>query len=233
MWQGHNYMKIKSMKIASLLLLLNFQFALAEMPNPVIHGDRKIAKVALTFDACPTIPQGQLEVRVLEILKKTKTPASLFISGRWAKKQKSLVKQLGKNPLFEIANHSYSHPHFLEKTDEEVKWELEETQKILKSITGKIPKLYRPPFGEFNENTVKIAKEVGLITVEYDLPSGDPDPTFTKEVLADSVVKKARNGSIVVMHMNTRGIYTGEALEEIITGLRKRGFTLVKVSDLF
>jgi len=65
------------------------------------------------------------------------------------------------------------------------------------------------------------------------LPSGDPDPNFTKEVLEKSVVTKARNGSIVVMHMNTRGIHTGEALEEIIKGLKKRGFTLVKVSDLF
>ncbi len=203
------------------------------MPNPVIRGDRKVAKVALTFDACPTIPQGKLEERVIEILKRTQTPATLFISGRWAKKQKRLVKKLSQNPLFEIANHSYSHPHFLEKKDEEIKWELEETQKILKSITGKTPTLYRPPFGEYDENTVKVAKELGLTTVEYDLPSGDPDPNFTKEVLEKSVVTKARNGSIVVMHMNTRGIHTGEALEEIIKGLKKRGFTLVKVSDLF
>ena len=216
-----------------MLLLLGFSVAQAEMPNPVYHGDRKIAKVALTFDACPTIPQGQLAEQVLEVLTRTKTPATLFISGRWAKKQRKLVKKLSRDPLFEIANHSYSHPHFLEKKPEEIKWELEETQKILKSITGKTPTLYRPPFGEFNESTVNIAKELGLTTVEYDFPSGDPDPNFTKEVLEKAVVTKVKNGAIVVMHMNTRGIHTGEALEEIIKGLKKRGFALVKVSDLF
>ncbi len=220
------------MKYTTLLLLF-FNLAHAEMPNPVIHGDRKIAKVALTFDACPTIPQGLLAEQVLEVLQRTKTPATLFISGRWAKKQKKLVKKLSQNPQFEIANHSYSHPHFLEKKDEEIKWELEETQKILTSITGKTPTLYRPPFGEFNDNTVKIAKSMGLTTVEYDFPSGDPDPLFTKEVLEKEVVTRVKNGAIIVMHMNTRGLHTGEALEAIIKGLKKRGLALVKVSDLF
>jgi len=48
------------------------------MPNPVIRGDRKVAKVALTFDACPTIPQGKLEERVIDFKKNSNAGHAIY-----------------------------------------------------------------------------------------------------------------------------------------------------------
>jgi peptidoglycan/xylan/chitin deacetylase (PgdA/CDA1 family) len=45
-------------------------------------------------------------------------------------------------------------------------------------------------------------------------------------------LERARNGSIIVMHMNGRGWHTAEALPGIIDELRRQGFTLTTVSDL-
>jgi peptidoglycan/xylan/chitin deacetylase (PgdA/CDA1 family) len=73
---------------------------------------------------------------------------------------------------------------------------------------------------------------MGLYSILGDLPSGDPDPNFTKKILVRYVLKEAQNGSIVVMHINKGGHHTAEALPDIIRGLRKKGFTLVKVSTL-
>jgi len=42
----------------------------------------------------------------------------------------------------------------------------------------------------------------------------------------------AKSGSIIVMHINRRGWHTAEALPEIISRLRKRGFTFVTVGEL-
>jgi peptidoglycan/xylan/chitin deacetylase (PgdA/CDA1 family) len=71
-----------------------------------------------------------------------------------------------------------------------------------------------------------------LRTVEYDFPSGDPDKHITRERLVAWVLAKARAGSIVVMHMNRRGWHTAEALPDIISGLRAKGFVLSRVGEM-
>jgi peptidoglycan/xylan/chitin deacetylase (PgdA/CDA1 family) len=77
-----------------------------------------------------------------------------------------------------------------------------------------------------------VAADLGLTTVEYDLPSGDPDARATKEALVSWVLRRARPGSIVVMHINHPGFHTADALPEIVAGLRARGLELVTVGDL-
>ena len=79
---------------------------------------------------------------------------------------------------------------------------------------------------------MKVASSLGLTTVEYDLPSGDPDPRASRQRLVDWVLQRARPGSIVVMHMNHPRFHTAEALPEIVAGLRARGFELVTVGEL-
>src|SRR5204862_1953703 len=106
------------------------------------------------------------------------------------------------------------------------------TQQILLTLTGKLPRFFRSPYGEVNAELAGVAAETGLRTVEFDFASGDPDKHFTKERLVGWVLAKARPGSIVVMHMNRRGWHTGEALPDIIAGLRKAGFELARVADL-
>jgi len=100
------------------------------------------------------------------------------------------------------------------------------------SLTGRQPTLFRPPYGEYDDRVVRIAAEMGLTTIQYDLASGDPDPGFTKEMLIRYVTTTAMNGSIIVMHMNQGGRHTAEALPEIIAQLRKRGFTFKTVTDM-
>jgi peptidoglycan/xylan/chitin deacetylase (PgdA/CDA1 family) len=116
--------------------------------------------------------------------------------------------------------------------DDSIRNELLRTQQILDSLTGKRAVLFRPPFGEYDERVVRIAAECGLKTVQYDLASGDPDPSFTSERLVRHVTSMAKNGSIIVMHINGNGWHTAEALPAIIAKLRERGFTFVSVSEM-
>jgi peptidoglycan/xylan/chitin deacetylase (PgdA/CDA1 family) len=189
-------------------------------------------RVALTFDACSTLDRSFYDDRVTRVLVETHTPATLFISGRWAETHLRQMRVLTQNPLFEIANHSFTHPHMTEVPVERQREELLWTQQILFSLTGRLPRFFRPPYGEVDAELAQEAGQNGLRTVEFDFPSGDPDRHISRERLVQWVLAKARPGSIVVMHMNRRGWHTAEALPEIIAGLRARGFELSQVGAM-
>lgn len=201
-------------------------------PNIIEHGPRDSKKVALTFDACPTSKEDEYDERVIEVLIREKVPATLFLSGRWVEKNGERTKFLADQTQFEIANHAYWHPHMLEKDDARVTRELKRTQEIIRKVTGRRPKYFRPPFGEVDERLAKFTSQAGLVTVQYDVASGDPDPGLSAKRIARAVVEEAQGGSIVVFHMNENGARTAEALPEIIRGLREKGFELVTVGEM-
>jgi peptidoglycan/xylan/chitin deacetylase (PgdA/CDA1 family) len=216
----------------------------------ITHGSRDKKQVALTFDACMTygmdksLRSGQVKSYynqpVIDELTKEKVPATLFLSGLWAKDYPEVTKSLAKNPFFEIGNHSYSHPAFtlgcfglpyLSSSDKEN--EIKLSQDILFKLTGKEPKLFRFPGGCYGEGDLKLAKNYGLDVVGWDLASGD---AFNDN--AESIIKRVESrvqpGSIIVMHMigDVNAPVTAKALPEIISYLRANGYTFIKVSDL-
>ena len=199
----------------------------------VAHGDRSQKRIALTFDACSTRDVSQYDEPVTRVLEESHTPATIFLGGSWAKEETAHVKQLAANPLFELGNHTYTHPHLpLIRDEKRIRDELQRTQAQVLALTGVMPKLFRPPYGEYDQRVVRIAASLGLTTIEYDLAAGDPDPHATKERLIEWVLREARPGSIVVMHINHIKFHTAEALPGIIQGLRARGFELVTVGEL-
>jgi peptidoglycan/xylan/chitin deacetylase (PgdA/CDA1 family) len=70
------------------------------------------------------------------------------------------------------------------------------------------------------------------VTIQYDLASGDPDPDLSVKGIVRVVLRDAQVGSIIVFHMNRKGVHTAEVLPEVIQGLRQRGFTFVTVGEL-
>jgi len=201
-------------------------------PKIIEHGPRDGNKIALTFDSCPTGREDEYDEKVVDVLIREKVPATLFLSGRWVEKNEDVVKSLAANPQFEIANHAFWHPHLLEKDDERILRELKRTQDIIRKVAGPRPKYFRPPFGEVDERLARLAAEAGLVTVQYDIASGDPDPGLSAKRIIRGVVGEAKGGSIVVFHMNENGARTAEVLPEVIKQLREKGFELVTVEEM-
>jgi peptidoglycan-N-acetylglucosamine deacetylase len=224
-----------SLIFSSLMLINPHSPAAAEASQQLIfeHGPRSSSMIALTFDACPTGKLDEYDEKVIDILLKGNVPATLFMSGRWVEKNPEKTKLLASQPQFEIAAHSYYHPHMMEKDDERVLRELKRTQSLIRKLTGRTPKYFRPPFGEVDERIAKLAAEAGLITVQYDIASGDPDPDLSPQKIVRSVLRDAKGGSIIVFHMNRNGVHTADVLPQIVNGLRERGFNLVTIGELF
>ncbi len=226
---GYALPRVASAIVASVVLA----GAAAPPPMlPITHGRRDQRVLCLTFDACPTSLKDEYNKEVIDILLRDKVPATLFLSGRWVEKNQQAVRFLAAHPQFELANHSFYHPHLLQKNDARVLRELRRTQHLIRRLTGKTPRFFRAPFGEVDSRIVRLAASLGLTTIEYDLPSGDPDPNLSPQRIARWVLRMARGGSIIVFHVNRRGVHTAEALPLVIAGLRKEGYRFATVGEL-
>src|SRR4051812_32641717 len=88
------------------------------VPRVINNGSRNRMRIAITFDACSSPKQSQFDDRILKILEATETPATIFLGGAWAKNETDIVRELATNPLFELGNHTYTHPHMTRLKDD-------------------------------------------------------------------------------------------------------------------
>lgn len=189
-------------------------------------------EVALTFDACQTEKLAGYDSKLIQILIDKKCKATLFLGGYWAETHAQVSKQLSQNKFFEIAQHSYKHPHFPKISANQMQSDLMQAQKTLHKITGQSPRYFRPPYGEYNSQTLSIADKLGLKTVLWSVVSGDPDQNISAKQMTKAILAQAKPGSIIIMHMNTRGWHTAEALPANLTELKKKGLTPVTLTEL-
>lgn len=198
----------------------------------VSHGSRRERLVALTFDACATHQASGYDEAIVRVLVETHAPATLFLGGKWMLEHPAATRRLAAEGLFELAGHGFLHRHLTRLGDDEVRSELLWTQAVMVALTGRQGSLVRAPYVEIDERVARLSAELGLTPVQCDLPAGDPDPALGAERLRRHVIASARNGSIVVMHLNGRGWHTAEALPGIVAGLRAKGFELVTVGEM-
>ncbi len=202
-------------------------------PQLVTQGSASGGKrITLTFDACQTAKPAGFDARIAQILRRTHTPATLCLGGRWMETHPEITRSLGRDPLFELGNHSYIHPHMTKVSPARMRTEMQRTQDIMYGLTGHQGVLFRPPYGEYNALVEQTAARLGLRTLTWSLVTGDPDPHVTAPRIVRAVLARARPGAIVIMHINGRGWHTAQALPVLIPALRARGYRFVTVSQL-
>jgi peptidoglycan/xylan/chitin deacetylase (PgdA/CDA1 family) len=196
------------------------------------HGSRARPQIALTFDACPRKERPDFSTEIVNFLQKEQIPATFFVSGLWAVNNVSPLKELAAVPFFQIGLHGYNHWKSSELTEPVIASEIQRTWDTIKQLGATPQPLFRPPYGDCPPKLVKVAKSLGVLTVMWDVVSGDPNPRNTADILEHRVLTMTRNGSVIIMHVNDGGIFTPQALPTIVAGLRKQGFTFVSVGDL-
>ena len=199
----------------------------------ILHGDRDKPYVALTFDLCqkPELP-AWFDQGIVDVLNEYEVPATFFMGGDWMRTHVDETLLLASNPNFELGNHSWSHPDLPGLSAEVISSEIVQTQNLLYKLTGRQSRLFRLPAGKYDDLTLGIIAWHGLYTIQWDVETGDPDPTIDAERMNWAVRERVQNGSIIVMHANGRGWHTAEALPQIIEYLHEQGYTLVTVSQL-
>lgn len=224
---------------ASRILYLAFTVLCASaMPllteaQVIKSGPPSCPGVALTFDLCPVGKGTGYDQALIDYLIDQKIPATFFMSGKWIKKHDLHVRALLQIPFFEIGTHGDVHAHLPLYSADEQKQEILGPVRLLKTNYGHHATLFRPPYGEFNDDTVNVARALGLQFILWNVVSGDPDPTLTAIQIEDQLKRSVRMGSVIVMHANGKGMHTHEVVQDLHQHiLPKRNLTPMTMSDL-
>ncbi len=222
----------------------------SDSANVIFHGPRDKKKIAITFDAEMTdgmkasylsgAVKSSYDKRIVDILSRTKTKATLFLTGMWIELYPDVTKELSNNPLFELGSHSYTDSSYhgfcygLKQISSTLRIEeIGATEKLLREHAGIDNKLFRFPGGCYTPDDVKLVNQADDAVVHWDVAGSDGFNTNTNQII-HNVVDNVQNGSIIVLHMNgaPTAPNTADALPIIIRDLRKKGFEFVKVSEL-
>jgi len=193
---------------------------------PIYSVETEQNKVAITFDCAwgaDDIPT------ILDILKKENIKASFFIVGQWAEKFPDAVKLIAKDG-HDVANHGYSHLRMSTIGKEKCKSEIVLCNQKLEEISGVKVKLFRPPYGDYNNTVVDTCNELGCFPIQWNVDSLDWKKEMSKVAILDRIIKRTKSGSIILFHNDTQ--YTVELLPKIISELRAKGLGFTSVSEL-
>ncbi|MGC3972904.1 MAG: polysaccharide deacetylase family protein [Nitrospira sp.] len=196
-------------------------------------GPASCPAVALTYDLCPVRTASGFDRELVEFLIEHKIATSFFMSGRWMTKHEAEVKQLLAVPFFEIGTHGDVHAHLPMHDVEAQQQEIMGPVRLLKTKYGRPATLFRPPYGEYNDETVDAVKALGLRFILWNIESGDPDPALSAEAILTRVRKRLKPGSVIVLHANGKGKHTREVTEALVEHLLPaKGLIPMTVSDL-
>ena len=114
-------------------------------------------------------------------------------------------------------------------TTAEIEEELKSSVNAIESVTGKKVTLFRPPFGDYDDKVITVAENLGLYTIQWNVDSLDWK-NLSAEQIAARVLKKAKSGSIILMHNN--GLHTLESLPLIFSATQQKGFVYRPIGEL-
>jgi peptidoglycan-N-acetylglucosamine deacetylase len=113
--------------------------------------------VAITFDDGPN---PTYTPQVLEIFSEAKGKATFFMIGEQMESHPEVVKQVAAEG-HEIGNHTFTHPKLSQLSSAEGMEEIERTEMLIEELTGQKPVLFRPPYLDYNQETVSLLQQKG------------------------------------------------------------------------
>ncbi len=177
--------------------------------------------VALTFDDGPS----KYTEKILDVLKKYDACGTFFLIGNKVDFYRDVLKRM-INEGSEIGNHSYDHKLLTRLSKKQFEEEINKTQDAIKKATGFTPLLFRPTYGGYTD---LLKSYTDLKFVLWDVDSRDWQ-VKTKSKILQNVLPNVKSGSIILMHDNHE--YSLNALNDIISNLKKQGYKFVTVSEL-
>jgi peptidoglycan/xylan/chitin deacetylase (PgdA/CDA1 family) len=211
-----------------------------DVPGVVNRLPTQDRVVALTFDACGGARGSGYDAALIDVLRTTRTPATLFLNQRWVLAHPDLTADLAADPLFDLANHGTAHQP-LSVTGAsaygipgtagpgEVFDEITGNRETLTAATGVAPRFFRSGTAHYDDVAVRIAGDVGETVVNFDV-NGDAGATFGPQQVT-AALRSASAGSIVIAHTNQPTGGTAAGVAAALPRMVADGFRFVRLSD--
>jgi len=218
--------------VASAVPLIEYHMQMKPSPE----GQKR---VALTFDACT----GKTDTRILDMLVKNEIKATIFVTGRWLKRNPEAIATFKAHPeLFEIENHGAQHlpaidvPQLLyglkpAGSPAAVSAEVEDGAAAVQTHFYHWPHWYRGAGGEYTASSMELIKSLGFEVGGFTM-SGDGGASWST-AHAEEAVAAAKDGDVIIAHINQPTHPAGAGVVEGILKLKAEGFTFVRLNEGF
>jgi peptidoglycan/xylan/chitin deacetylase (PgdA/CDA1 family) len=190
-------------------------------------------QIALTYDDGPNDPHTQ---RLLEVLAKHNVHATFLLIGRYIQQQPQIAREIVQARHI-VGNHTFTHPLLIFKSEAEIRQELTKCRDALQDAIGKPSNLFRPPFGGRRPAALRVARELGLETVMWNVTGYDWNAP-PAAAIERKVAKEIRGGDVILLHdgghkqMGADRSQTVIATDHLITRFKTEGYEFVTISEM-
>ena len=192
---------------------------------PIYSVEREEKVIAISFDASwgadKTIP-------ILDILDEHGVKTTFFLVGGWVEKYPNMVQEIFARG-HEIGNHSDTHAHMNQLSEQGIRDELRIMSDRVEKITGVRPTLFRPPYGEYNDRVIRVSRAEGYEPVQWSIDSQDWKDRGTQDIIRQCTYR-VEPGDIVLFHNDSNDILN--ALPTVIQHYQGLGYTIIPVSQI-
>jgi peptidoglycan-N-acetylglucosamine deacetylase len=193
--------------------------------HTLVRGHRGRKQIALTFDDGP---HPAYTPQLLAILKQYHAQATFFVVGELAQKNPELIKAEIEDGHC-VANHTYHHVNLTQIPGDYVATEIKACGEVLRQITGRPPRFFRPPGGDYDREVAEISEALGYTMVLWTNDPGDyANPG--KDRIKSRVLRKLGNGGIILLHDGIQ--QTIDVLPDILKYLDKKGYDVVTIDEM-
>ena len=211
--------------ILTICSLGGYTTVLAEKRKvPIYSVDTQQRLVSISFDAAWGADKT---LQILDVCDSYNVKATFFLVGFWVDKFPDMVAEIVRRG-HEIGTHSQTHPQMSKLSKIQVQDELATSCNKISAITGEPVTLFRPPFGDYNNQLLEVAESLGLHTIQWSI-----DSLEWKGISAEQIASRtngAKHGDIILCHNNSDHIV--QALPAIFTALQAKGLTFVPIGQL-
>ena len=192
---------------------------------PVYSVQQSEKVVALSFDAAWGNEDTQ---ELIDILREHGVQTTFFVVGDWVDKYPESVRALAEAG-HEVMSHSSHHDHFSKLSTEQIQADLTACSEKIEAVTGVAPRLFRCPYGEYDDHVITAVRDLGIEPIQWSVDSLDWKGLSAAEI-TQRVLDRIQPGSIVLFHNAAE--HTPEALPEILDTLQRQGYRIVPISSL-
>ena len=191
--------------------------------EPYYHGDRSRARVSIMINV---YENAEIVKKMVDCFSLSGAKATFFVGGCWADDNTETVRYIVENGM-EIANHGYFHKDSAKLSETQMRAEIENNHKLIKTLCGADMDLFAPPSGSFSEQALKTIEKCGYKSIMW---SKDTIDWRDKDVdlLFKRATENVENGDLILMHPKEHSLI---ALKKILNYLKEKGFEITTVSE--
>ena len=152
-------------------------------------------QIALTYDDGPNDPHT---LRLLEVLAKHNVHATFFLIGRYVQQRPDLAHEIIRTGHI-VGNHTFTHPLLTFKSESAIKRELAACKAALQDAIGDHSNLFRPPFGGRRPAVLRIARELSLQPIMWNVTGYDWNAP-PAAVIEQKVASRIHGGDVILLH---------------------------------